>query len=68
MNPFYLERKFENILDREYVNVVWCLLMSNDFYNFISETENFKTLNKLKLKFQDANEIVKVFPDDQKQF
>ena len=68
LNPFYLERKFENILDREYVNVVWCLLLSNDFYNFISETENFKTLNKLKLKFQDANEIVKVFPDDQKQF
>ena len=68
LNPFYLERKFENILDREYVNVVWCLLMPNDFYNFISEPENFKTLNKLKLKFQDANEIVKVFEDDQKQF
>ena len=42
--------------------------MPNDFYNFISEPENFKTLNKLKLKFQDANEIVKVFADDQKQF
>ena len=43
LNPFYLERKFENILDREFVNVIWCLLMPNDFYNFISQTENFKT-------------------------
>ena len=68
LNPFYLERKFEYVLDKEYVNVVWCLLMPNDFYNFISEPDNLKTLNKLKLKFQDANEIVKVFADDQKQF
>ena len=42
--------------------------MPNDFYNFISEPENFKTLNKLKLKFQDANEIVKIFADDKTQF
>ena len=68
MNPFYLERKFENILGREFVNVVWCLLMPNDFYNFISQPENFETLNKLKLKYQDANEIVKSFTDDETQF
>ena len=40
LNPFYLERKFENILDREFVNVVWCLLMPNDFYNFISQSRH----------------------------
>ena len=68
LNPFYLERKFENILDREFVNVIWCLLMPNDFYNFISQSENFKTLNKLKLKYQEANEIVKSFTDDETQF
>ena len=68
LNPFYLERKFENILDREFVNVIWCLLMPNDFYNFISQPENFETLNKLKLKYQDANEIVKSFTDDETQF
>ena len=68
LNPFYLERKFENILDREFVNVIWCLLMPNDFYNFISQPENFKTLNKLKLKYQEANEIVKSFTDDETQF
>ena len=68
LNPFYLERKFENILDREFVNVIWCLLMPNDIYNFISQPENFKTLNKLKLKYQEANEIVKSFTDDETQF
>ena len=45
LNPFYLERKFENILDREFVNVIWCLLMPNDFYNFVSQSKNFETLN-----------------------
>ena len=68
LNLFYLERKFENILDREFFNVIWCLLMLNDFYNFISQPENFKTLNKLKLKYQEANEIVKSFTDDKTQF
>ena len=68
LNPFYLERKFENILDREFVNIIWCLLMPNDFYNFISQPENVKTLNKLKLKYQEANEIVKSFTDDETQF
>ena len=68
LNPFYLERKFENTLDREFVNVIWCLLMPNDFYNFILQPKNFETLNKLKLKYQDANEIVKSFTDNETQF
>ena len=42
--------------------------MPNDFYNFISQSENFETLNKLKLKYQDANEIVKSFTDNETQF
>ena len=68
LNPFYLKRKFENILDREFVKVIWCLLMLNNFYNFISQSENFKVLNKLKLKYQEANEILKSFTDDKTQF
>ena len=67
LNPFYLERKFENI-DRDYVNAMWYLHIPNDFYNFISLPEHFETLNKLKLKFQDANEIVKSFTDNDAQF
>ena len=42
--------------------------MPNDFYNFISQTENFKTLNKSKLKYQEANKIAKCFTDDETQF
>ena len=68
MNPLYLERKFENILDRDYVNEMWYLHMPNDFYNFISLQEHFETLNKLRLKFQEANEIVKTFTDNNAQF
>ena len=68
LNPFDLERKFENTLDREFVNVIWCLLMPNDFYNFISQSENFEALNRLKLKNQDANGTVKSFTDNETQF
>ena len=42
--------------------------MLNDFYNFTSQSENFEALNKLKLKYQDANEIVKSFTNNKTQF
>ena len=61
LNPFYLERKFEKSRDRDYVNTMWNLMMLAALYNFIYQEENFKTLNKLKLKFQDTNEIIKTF-------
>ena len=51
LNPFYLERKFENSIDRDYVNAMWNLMMPAILCNFIYQEENFKTLNKLKLKF-----------------
>ena len=68
LNPFYLERKFENSIDRDYVvNAMWNLVMPPALYNFLYQEENFKTLNKLKLKFQDTNEIIKTFLDDNLQ-
>ena len=67
LNPFYLERKFENSIDRDYVNTMWNLMMPAALYNFIYQEENFKTLNKLKLKFQDSNEIIETFLDDNSQ-
>ena len=67
LNPFYLERKFENSIDRDYVNAMWNLMMPPALYNFVYQEENFKTLNKLKLKFQDTNEIIKTFLDDNLQ-
>ena len=68
LNPFYLERKFENSIDRDYVNAMWNLMMLPALYNFIYQEKNFKTLNKLKLKFQDTNKIIKTFLDDNSQF
>ena len=67
LNPFYLERKFENSIERDYVTAMWNLMMPPALYNFIYQEENFKTLNKLKLKFQDTNEIIKTFLDDNSQ-
>ena len=67
LNPFYLERKFENNIDRDYVNTIWNLMILTTLYSFIYQEENFKTLNKLKLKFQDTNEIIKTFLDDNSQ-
>ena len=63
-----MERKFENSIDRDYVNAMWNLMMLPALYNFIYQEENFKTLNKLKLKFQDTKEIIKTFLDDNSQF
>ena len=65
--PFYLERKFKNSIDRDYVNAMWNLMMPATLYNFIYQEENFKTLNKLKLKFEDTSEIIKTFLDDNSQ-
>ena len=65
LNPFYLEKKFESNIRRDYVNVLWSFLMSETLYNFICRDENVKTLNKIKLKFPHAIEIVKLFIEDE---
>ena len=64
LNPFYLERKFESEIERDFVNVLWSFMMPGTLYNFICKDENFKILNKLKLKFNEVNEIIKLFIED----
>ena len=61
LNPFYLERKFEMDVEREFVNTLWAFLMPSKLYNHITENENMKTLNKIKIKYQDAKDIVITF-------
>ena len=61
LNPFYLERKFESIIEREFVNVLWAFLMPNKLYVHISGDANMKTLNKIKIKYQDAKDIMIAF-------
>ena len=58
LNPFYLERKFESKIEREFVNVLWAFLMPNQLYQHISGEANIKTLNKIKIKYQDAKDIM----------
>ena len=61
LNPFYLERKFESIIEREFVNVLWAFLMPNKLYVHITGNANMKTLNKIKIKYQDAKDIMITF-------
>ena len=61
LNPFYLERKFESLIEREFVNVLWAYLMPNQLYVHISGEANIKTLNKIKIKYQDAKDIMIAF-------
>ena len=58
LNPFYLERKFETEIEREFVNTLWTFLMPRNLYNYICQNENIKTLNKIKIKYQDAKDIL----------
>ena len=53
-----MERKFESWTEREFVNVLWAFLMPNQLYNHISGEANIKTLNKIKIKYQDAKDII----------
>ena len=61
LNPFYLERKFESLIEREFVNVLWAFLMPNKLYVHITGSANMKTLNKIKIKYQDAKDIMIAF-------
>ena len=40
---------------------MWNYLLPNEFYVYICRNENFLLLNKLTLKFQNANEIINKF-------
>ena len=44
--------------------MLWQLQIPNDFYVFICRPENYKILNKLKLKFQETSEIIKTYAYD----
>ena len=61
LNPFYLERKFESTIEREFVNVLWAFLMPNNLFVHISVEANIRTLNKIRIKYQDAKDIMTAF-------
>ena len=61
LNPFYLERKFESTIERDFIHVLWNYLMPNQLYRHISSEANIKTLIKIKIKYQDVKDIMMVF-------
>ena len=65
LNPFYLERKFETNIERDYINVLWSFLMPETLYNFICKNEHVKTLNKIKIKFPEVVEILNLYIEDE---
>ena len=40
------------------MNTLWAFLMPSNLYNHISQGDNMKTLNKIKIKYQDAKDII----------
>ena len=60
-NPYNVNGKFENESERDYVNILWTMMMPQNFYFFVSKEENIKLLNKKNAKFQDAVEVVTLF-------
>ena len=60
-NPYNINGKFENKSERDYVNILWTMMMPQNFYFFVSKEENIKLLNKKNAKFQDAVEVVRLF-------
>ena len=43
---FLLERKFDEKIDRDYVQTLWNYLIPNEFYVYICRNNSFVTLNK----------------------
>ena len=60
-NPYNINGKFETELERSYINILWSMLLPQNFYIFISKKENIQLLNKRNAKFHDAVEIVTLF-------
>ena len=57
-NPYNVNGKFETELERAYINILWSMLMPQNFYIFVSKKENIQLLNKKNAKFQDVVEVI----------
>ena len=60
-NPYNVNGKFETELERAYINILWSMLMPQNFYIFVSKKENIQLLNKKNAKFQDAVKVIQLF-------
>ena len=58
LNPFYLERKFDDAADRGKVETLCTCFIPNELYFYICQGENYQLLNKITLRYNIANKIV----------
>ena len=54
LNPFFLERKLDENVNRDYVLTLWNYLIPCKFYIYIYRNDDFIELNKPSLKYQNA--------------
>ena len=47
LNPFYLERKFDDAADRDKVETLCACFVPNEFYFYICQGENYQYWTKL---------------------
>ena len=60
-NPYNVNGKIETEFERAYVNILWSMLLPQNFFIFVSKKENIQLLNKKNVKFQDAVEVITLF-------
>ena len=56
-NPYNVNGKFETELERAYINVLWSMLMPQNFYIFVSKKENIQSLNKKMQNFKMLSKL-----------
>ena len=64
LNPFYLEQKFEDVIDREKVEALWNCFIPGNLCVFVCKSEHFTTLNEISLKYQNAYESISIFVEE----
>ena len=61
LNSIFLEQKFDDKNDRDFVETLWNYLVPNELYIYICRNDNFIELNKLTWKYQNAHKTLKNF-------
>ena len=61
LNPTQLDRKFNSETDKSYVKMLWEKCIPRKLCKFVYFKENFTQLSQSQITFQKANDIIKVF-------
>ena len=67
VNPTQLDRKFNSETDKSYVKMFWEKCIPPELCKFVYLKENFTQLSQSQITFQKANNIIKVFVEQDKQ-